>query len=647
MRCEAAQLALSEAMDVRTSTAADVIEHVEGCPVCSGFEAGAWRVRELSRFEIAPEVPDLGPRIMELVQREAEPAWVRRTIRRRSRGILSPGPLRRVAVALVSGLVVGAVLTGGGLIPRPARDTSALATSIPRRLVGAATGLTAYRATFDITELHWTKAVPRRTFVADLAFRAPESFRVVVRDTTRYPAGTWPHNDLSLVTDGRAWRITGPNPCPRQALPACSDRGPVTRTVVGRPPFDPDTMRPTDVIVPMTVLAAQRRVDVVGQDRVGTRGAVVVELAYQDASPLFQYLRFLGSWRPFFPQDRVVLWLDESSWFPVKYEVFPAAGPDRTLWASQNGLPREAADGAIFSATARPFDPTAAPPGASSFRVRRSNPTDAGFRDGAPARVPAPSWTDGLSLWRSGAFERSAARPFDEAVDAYAKGLSWVTVTSVTGWTDLRAFGVGPFAEPVQLANGSGFYEAASSTDPRRVGLHTSGGEFLVASNLPRATLLRVASSLQVEALPQPAAWRVQRWSGGETETGLTPAAVVDRAPFAVVLPSAVPAGYRAAVGTVSTSGPAATVTILYRRTAAELDGVGLLLTESTGRSLPPPEEAGVGSVVLARGLSARWSPQRHLLEWIDGGGYRSLTSPGLTLADLLVVAASISRSGS
>jgi hypothetical protein len=129
------------------------------------------------------------------------------------------------------------------------------------------------------------------------------------------------------------------------------------------------------------------------------------------------------------------------------------------------------------------------------------------------------------------------------------------------------------------------------------------------------------------------------------TETGLTPAAVVDRAPFAVVLPSAVPAGYRAAVGTVSRTGQAATVTVLYRRPAAELDGVGLLLTESTGRDLPPPEEAGVETVVVARGLRARWSPQRHLLEWIDGGGYRSLASPGLTLSDLLVVAASISRS--
>jgi hypothetical protein len=106
-----------------------------------------------------------------------------------------------------------------------------------------------------------------------------------------------------------------------------------------------------------------------------------------------------------------------------------------------------------------------------------------------------------------------------------------------------------------------------------------------------------------------------------------------------------VPAGYRAAMGTVSRTGQAATVTILYRRPAAELDGVGLLLTESTGRSLPPPEEGGVESIVLALGVRARWSPQRHLLEWIDEGGYRSLACPGLTLGDLLVVAASISRS--
>jgi hypothetical protein len=613
-------------------------EHVAGCRSCAAFEAGAWRVRELSRFQVAPQVPDLATRIMRVVEREAEPAKrpPTRWVPRRRRGL----PLRRTAIGLAAGFVIGAVLTGGGLIPRPARDTSALAAAIPGRLVGAAGAISAYRATFDITELHWTTAVPRRTFVADLAFLAPEEFRVRVRDTTRYPSTAWPRNDLTLVTDGRRWRVTGPNPCPRQALPACTDRGPVTRTVDGRPPFDPGTIRPTDVIVPMTVLAAQQRVDVIGEDRVGGRPAVVVRLAYQDATPLFQYLRFLGSWRPFFPQDRVVLWLDASSWFPLRYDVFPAAGSERSLWATQNGLPREQPDRAVFSAAARPFDPRDVPH-PSEFRVGGSGPVDAGFRDGSGS-APVPSWTAGLRSWRTGSFARTADRPFDEAVSSYAGGLSWITVTVVSGLTEHRPFGVGSFAEPVHLDNGIGYYEAASAADPRRVGLHTTLGEVLVATNLPRADLLRVAGSLSVDAMAQPASWRVQRWSGGVIETGLRPEVAAAEASFDVAVPRTLPAGYRPAAGTAARAGAVSTVTILYRRAAAELDGVGLLLTESNAPLMPPPEEAGVESISLRPGLSARWSPQRHLLEWIDGGGYRSLLSSGLTLGELLAVARSM-----
>ena len=131
--------------------------------------------------------------------------------------------------------------------------------------------------------------------MAGLSFRAPESFRVDVRDTTRYPSAAWPRNDLRLVTDGRSWQASGPNPCPRNALPDCTDTGVAVRTLTGRPPFDPSSIRPTDVIVPMTVLAAEDRLQVLGGGRVAGHDAVAVGLAYQDATPLFQYLTFLGS----------------------------------------------------------------------------------------------------------------------------------------------------------------------------------------------------------------------------------------------------------------------------------------------------------------------------------------------------------------
>src|SRR5262249_52273373 len=158
----------------------------------------------------------------------------------------------RLAVAAGAvGLILGLVLVSGGLIPiRSRENTAALASEIPRELVKAATDLDGYRATFDITELHWAKALPTRTFVANVAYLAPESLRVKVTDSTPYPSEAWPRNNLLLVTDGRSWEGSGPDPCPSSSLPACPTAGPVDHWIVQRPPFDAQTAMPTDVIVP-------------------------------------------------------------------------------------------------------------------------------------------------------------------------------------------------------------------------------------------------------------------------------------------------------------------------------------------------------------------------------------------------------------
>src|SRR5439155_10333869 len=219
------------------------------------------------------------------------------------------------------------------------------------------------------------------------------------------------------------WEASGPDPCPASSLPACPTTGPVHRSIVARPPFDAATAMPTDVIVPMTVLAASDRVAVVGPDAVAGRDAVAVQLAYQDATPLFQYLRFLGSWRPFFPQDRVEVWLDRDTWFPLRYEVFPAPGPERSLWATQNGLPAEPSDRAVFVATYRSL--STEPPPAGSFTVTPGpDAVDEGFQDlrlppkaacRASASPVQPCSTHGLRLYRSGRFLRSRLRPYAES----------------------------------------------------------------------------------------------------------------------------------------------------------------------------------------------------------------------------------------
>src|SRR6266511_933347 len=537
-------------MDERAAPSPEVEDHRRTCPICTQFEAGAWRIREVARFEVAPPVPDMVPAIMAKVRdEEADRLLGWGPPSSPVRGWLSWLIERRAAVVgAATGVILGLVLTSGGLVPIGRVNTVALASEIPHELVRAASGLEGYQATFDVAESNWTKAVPNRTFVATVDFMAPESFRVRVKDTTNYPPGSWPRNDLSLVTDGRTWEASGPDPCPSANLPACPTDGPVTRSIVDRPPFDARAAMPSDVIVPMTVLAASDKVVVNGQDRVAGRGAITVELTYQDATPLFQYLTFLGSWRPFFPQDRVVVWLDRGTWFPLRYEVLPAAGGERSMWASGLGLPAERPSEPVFTAEAVALSTDQEPP-AGTFRVGGGGALDEGFRDG-PVPDPSsmtPAWTAGLPVWRTGRFDPAAGREFGRSVVAFARGLSWISVIRVTGWTEGRPFGVGPFAEPVSLPTGVGYYEAASVTDPRRVALHTAEGELRVESNLSRGALLRVAGSLPVPGLPQPASWRIHRWSAGMTEDGLTVREGIEKAVVPVLLPGYLPAGYRAA----------------------------------------------------------------------------------------------------
>jgi hypothetical protein len=645
VRCETAREIISSAMDERSPVDPETERHLETCRACSRFASGAWRIRDAARFELAPPVPDMVPMIMERVRlQEAD-------------RILGWGPQpnpfldwlsrRKTAIAAAAaGVILGVVLTSGGLVPiRSKVNTAALASEIPGKLIRAASGLDGYQATFDIVESNWTKAVPRRTFVADVSYLAPESLRVQVRDTTRYPSAAWPRNDLVMVTDGRGWEASGPDPCPSSSLPACSTAGPVRRSIVERPPFDARTAMPTDVIVPMTVLAASDRVSVIGPDTVAGHDAVVVGLAYQDATSLFQYLHFLGSWRPFFPQDRVQVWLDRDTWFPLRYDVVPAAGQERAAWATQMGLPAEPADRPVFIATAREL--STAPPAADRFAVHAGpEAVDEGFQDGSlpsPGRCSASASpiqlcrTAGLRLYRYGRFLRSPLRPYDESIIAYARGLAWLTITRVQNWKQESLFGIGPFPETVKLAGGKGiaYYEPATTTDPRRLALHTNRGEFLLATNLPRADLISAAMSMPVTGQGQPEAWRVHHWSGGVVEQG------IDKPGFVLLVPTYLPPEYEPVAAQTARTDRSTGVTIVYRRPAAELDGVGLILYQADGQTLAPPSSPDEEGVTVGM-VIGRWSPDQHLLEWVDHGVYRSLSGPAFGLALMLKVAASL-----
>jgi len=108
-----------------------------------------------------------------------------------------------------------------------------------------------------------------------------------------------------------------------------------------------------------------------------------------------------------------------------------------------------------------------------------------------------------------------------------------------------------------------------------------------------------------------------------------------------VLLPSAVPSAYLPSPAQAVETPRVHALTVVYRRPAAELDGIGIRLYQSSGSALPPPQSVSEEAVQV-RGVPGRWSPDAHLLEWVEHGVYRSLTSPAFDLSTLLRVADSM-----
>jgi hypothetical protein len=621
VRHDAAERAVSQllddALDPRRAEA--VRAHLTTCPRCRAFERAARRVREHTRLRAAAPVPDLVPDIMRRVAVDAPVAL-------RSRRRVWTG----AAAAFAAGVVAAAVGVAGlpGLRRGPA---PALAGAIPDRIAGASAEVNAYRASFRIVERGFHRRVPRRVFTADVAFRAPERFRVDIADRTAYPGPGWPRNDVTLAVDGTRWGLDAPRGCPREALPSCAPVGRDVDRVVGRPPFEADAPLPTDIVVPVHMLAGSGRVAVRGTDEVLGRDTVVVELAYRDAAPLFGFLHAGGVWRPFFPHDRVLVSLDEESWFPLAFEVVASASPERQAWAVGNGLPRERPGTPLFAAETVRFGPPPPPGWAPAVPGGPEGARDFGFREAASGALeaPAPSNLLGLRPYRSGTVS-AAAGSGPVAIRSYARGLSWLVVTSIRGWDGPSLFGdVGELAEPVRAGRGTVYYEPASGTIGRRVAVHGRGWDIELESNLPGSDLLAIAASLPVTGRPAPGAW-FDRVPVGEA---------VDDAPFAM-LPARLPTNYRP---WGARSGPDGTVTVWFRRPGVE-PGPGLVLHQAPRAALPPPLEGEV-LAVRVRGTAGRYSPARGELEWMEDGVYRSLGGGALDLRGLLRVASSLERS--
>ncbi|MDP9342260.1 MAG: zf-HC2 domain-containing protein [Actinomycetota bacterium] len=677
MNCERAELALSERMDgERLAPRLEVAleRHLADCSACRGFEARARRVREGVRFRLAEAVPDLVEPIMERVAAGTSPTvGAARTdwpaLLRPARHSEQPTPprpadlsraarpgragrrreLARVAVALLAGAFVGTAVTGTGIWPGSSPGPAVLAADLPGRVLQAATHLQGYHARFAVTEWHFQPRLPLRHFSVDVWLSAPERFRMDVADLTPYPNTTWPRNDLSLIVNRSQWYLSGPGPCPADAWPNCPLGAPQTRRVDHRVPFSEAAPMPSDIVLPLTTLADANRLDVLGRGTVGGRPAVRVALTYRQAGPLFAFLRQGGAWRPFYPDDRVVLWLDRRSWFPLAYRVYPADEPDRVAWAARQGLPTEPPGQDVFSARVLSFDERV--PSAATFSVPDTSSVPATSEgaqrvklDDVPKRVGyapiVPTDTAGLHLYRVVIPPGQTGEPGDQTIVAYSSGLAWLKVRETHSWRTDAPFGpVSRLAERVDLPGGGvAYYEPATRTLGRRLSIHAHSVDLFLETNLSRDALLHVAGSLPV-ASNIPASWDVQPSGGGLAER-LSLRQAVSRVPFPVSEPESLPAGYRLISTEVVQVGNDQSVNLYFGQPNADLEGQIRLHIEP-GTDLPPAS-AAEQSAVQVGDVSGRFTPSRDELEWVDQGIYYSIDGAALTLADLLVVAQSL-----
>jgi outer membrane lipoprotein-sorting protein len=652
VNCERAQAALSARMDGEHLSAhmtSAVEGHLATCAACQAFEHGAWKLREAARFEVVPAVPDLVDPIMAAVR--SEPRRV---------GLLAPRPARRgieraplfprlarslvpVAAALAVGLVVGSLAVGGPW-RRPGGAAPIAAADVPRQVLAAAQRLDSYQARFAVTEYHFAPDVPVRELSMNVWFEAPERFRLDVTDHTQYPSDLFTPTDLELVVDGSTWYSVGPSACPTASCP------PKEAVVTNRVPFSASAPAPTDLVLPVTTLADANQLEVIGRGTVLGREAIKVQVPFERAEPLFPFLSLGGSWRPFFANDRVVLWLDAKSFFPLQYEVYPAAGHERDQWALRFGLPDEPSRRAIFQVTAISVSEQAPPAG--TFEVPRTKrPQDQGAKVVPLDQVPqeagfepvTPQQVDGLHLYQVTVQSTSdpKTKP-DQTLLTYSKGLTWLKVGETRDWQSDTFYGpVGQHAAEVPLANGGvAYYEPATDEHGRRLAIHAAGTDLYLETNLSRDELISFASSVPVTGITIPEAWALRESPEGMTER-VSLEEVTGRLPFALSLPTTLPPGFGLASAELVSLEGSTGLNVYFQQEDTDL-GSGLIrLHLEAGTELPPASSASQ-SAVEVRGVEGRWTPDRNQLEWVESGVYYSLDAPGLELPDLLAVAETI-----
>ena len=145
----------------------------------------------------------------------------------------------------------------------------------------AAPSLDAFAATFAITEHGLSSDVPERRLRMDVAFLAPQRFRLDVHDETTYPSPRWTPTDLTFIADGSSTYRFGATGCPAD-LPA-GGCPPTRTTITNTSAYSVQAPAPADLVLPLTTFSSADGIQVVGRDRVAGRDAIRVRLTFARA----------------------------------------------------------------------------------------------------------------------------------------------------------------------------------------------------------------------------------------------------------------------------------------------------------------------------------------------------------------------------
>lgn len=626
MKCAEARVELSARLDgeLDEPTARALDAHLERCDACRREEHALREARRAVRIQPVGHVPDLTERIMQAVAEDGP------RLRNRSEWAA------RFKIAAVAASISALVLAGASLPLSTGQGDVASAAEIADAVSSAARSLSGYRASFDIVERGWHPEIPQRHFSAELWFDAPESLRMLVTDFTSYPDDGWPRNNVELVASPQKWSIEEPTEwqCPLSALRPCALREQTpseSRTIVDRQPFDGTSHLPTDLIVPLETLVSSEGFDVVGPDTVAGRATYEVELSYSDAIPLVDALQAGGSWRPFNATDRVRVWIDRRTWFPLQFEVIASDRRERAAWADQLGLTDRAGQ-TLLSVKAASFSATTSF-SSDTFEVPTRGLVKSGGFDAseAPAAwAPEPRYLAGLDAYRSGRTESG------HTVRSYSRGMTWLKVTAHRLHPPKPFFP--PTAELIQLpGEGAAYYQPGSVALGRRIDVYGDRVHVHLESNLPRAELTKVAASLGVRGEEAPST----TGRGSSQIVRIEDEDPYERAAYAVA-PRYVPNGHGLTSATLARARDGrSTLTTYYRGSEADYSETGLRITQSRPVGSLAPSSRDFLRVKFGR-VEGRWAPDSGQLEWIDQGTYRSVTVPFADLSMAVAVARSL-----